>query len=518
MTAAIEARDVFRIYSTPEGSTAALQGLSLDIVENEVVVVFGPSGSGKTTLLRMLAGLDVPSAGSVRVLGSDVGTLAGRPLARFRQEQIGYADQHYSRALAPELQVEELVGLRLRLAGGSSREAMRRAHELLERVGLLDRRRARPVELSGGEQQRVAVCAALAHGPHLFLADEPTGELDHANAVALYGLMSELVHEESCTAVVVSHDPEATTIADRIVHLRDGRVSTEATRDAPTNEEIVVGRGGWMRLPETLLREASITQRAAAHLAGDAIVIRPRGATAPSDDVRHTPAVRPERPQEVVRISGLHKTYGNGTRSRVVFQGLDTAFAGGCFSVVTGPSGSGKSSLLNLIAGLDLPDTGEINVLGERIVNLDRAERAAYRSQAIAFVVQDPALISFLSALENVQLGLLLRGRADGENLTRARLALAAVGLEERVDTRTSRLSAGERQRVAIARALAAEPAVLLADEPTARLDQSNTMLLAELLTAWARTSGAAVICATHDALLVEQADIQLDLSRARRI
>src|SRR6266852_3308692 len=224
---AVEAVDLFRIYASPEGTSVALQGLTLEVAEGEVLVVLGPSGSGKTTLLRILAGLDRPSAGTVRVLGLDLGRLSGRALGAYRTRATGYADQHYARALAPELTARGLVGLRLGLEGASRAERGRRADELLERVGLADKRDSHPYELSGGEQQRVVVCAAVAHRPRLLFADEPTGELDHASAALLYDVLGELARAEGCTTVVVSHDPESTAIADRIVHVRDGRLSSE---------------------------------------------------------------------------------------------------------------------------------------------------------------------------------------------------------------------------------------------------------------------------------------------------
>jgi putative ABC transport system ATP-binding protein len=170
------------VHQTPEGDAAALQGLSLIVREGETVTVLGPSGSGKSTFLRILAGLDRPSAGTVRVFGTELAKLPARDVARYRTRNVGYADQHYSRALAPELTAHELISLELGLAGATAAERARRADELLERVGLGDKRHARPADLSGGEQQRIAVAASLAHGPRLFLADEPTGELDAASA------------------------------------------------------------------------------------------------------------------------------------------------------------------------------------------------------------------------------------------------------------------------------------------------------------------------------------------------
>src|SRR5919201_355768 len=196
MSAAVEARELFRVHASPEGNAAALQGLSLLVREREVVVVFGPSGSGKTTLLRIVAGLDRPSAGTIRALGADVGRLRGRGLGEYRGRLIGYADQHYTRALASELTARELVALQLALLGERLRPRLARADELLERVNLAGKRDARPRELSGGEQQRVALCAAIARRPRLLLADEPTGELDAGTGALVYDLLGELAREQ----------------------------------------------------------------------------------------------------------------------------------------------------------------------------------------------------------------------------------------------------------------------------------------------------------------------------------
>ena len=142
MSTAIELKDVFRVHSTPEGDAAALQGLSLRVVEGEVVTVLGPSGSGKSTLLRLLAGLERPSAGQVKVHGDDLAKLPARQLARYRSSLLGYADQHYGRALAPELTARELVALQLGLRGTPAAQRERRADELLDRVGLGGQARA----------------------------------------------------------------------------------------------------------------------------------------------------------------------------------------------------------------------------------------------------------------------------------------------------------------------------------------------------------------------------------------
>jgi ABC-type lipoprotein export system ATPase subunit len=508
VNAAVDVREVFHVYSTPEGDAAALQGLTLSVEEREVLVVLGPSGSGKSTLLRVLAGLEQPLAGRIRVFGAELAKLGGHRLAEYRSRELGFVEQHYTRSLDPDLTARRLVAVQLALAGASRRDRDVRAVELLERVGLGDKRDARPAELSGGEQQRVAVCAALAHRPRLLLADEPTGELDAASADLVYTLIGELAREHDCTTVVVSHDPESARIADRIVRVRDGRVSEEAA-GGTGNETIVVGRGGWLRLPEELLARAGIGGRARAKLNDSGIIVSPAGGGARPEPASRTPARRGRTAGAAVvaQTHSVVKTFGRGAQVTEVFGGLDLSFEAGKVTAVTGPSGSGKTTLLHLLAGLSLPTSGDVVVFGVSLPSLDRSARAALRRESVALIGQAPELIPFLSARENVELGLAIRHVSAGRAGEQASEALEAVGLAQRTEQRVARLSAGERQRVAISRALASRPRLLLADEPTARLDQVNALAVGALLTELARTSSAAVVCATHDPLVIEHAD-----------
>jgi ABC-type lipoprotein export system ATPase subunit len=504
---AIELKDVFRVHSTPEGDAAALQGLSLRVADGEVVTVLGPSGSGKSTLLRLLAGLDRPSAGLVRVYGDDLAKLPARRLASYRSSMLGYADQHYSRALAPELSARDLVAMQLGLHGVSGNERHRRADELLERVGLSAQRDRHPTELSGGEQQRVALCAALAHRPKVFLADEPTGELDAATAEQVYDVMSDLVREHRCTTVIVSHDPESARIADRIVRIRDGRVSEEWSRDGGGDDAIVVGRGGWLRLPEELLLRAGIGSHATARFEDGSVVVSPARGTHVEQVSDAVPVSDTTLGPVVAEARGLHRQFGQ----TVVLDGLDARFQAGRLTAVVGPSGSGKTTFLHLLAGLDLPDAGSVTIDGVEVTMLDRAARAGLRREHVAYVGQQAGLVPHLSALENVELTLALRGR-EAAARPAALAALESVGLAERATQRVSRLSQGERARVAIARAVATSPTVLLADEPTSRLDGANAIAVAVLLARLARDTGCAVICSTHDPLVLEQADDRVRL------
>ncbi len=508
MSAAIDVRDAFRIHRSTGGTAVALQGLSLQVEHGEIVVVLGPSGSGKTTLLRTLAGMDRLSAGTARVLDTDVGRLGAGAAARFRARHLGLLDQHYARSLSPDLSCVHTAALTLELIGTPRAEARSTAAELLGRVGLGDRLADRPERLSGGEQQRVALCAALAHRPRLLLADEPAGELDAENAETVYGLIAELVRERRTTALVVSHDEAAAGIADRLVYVRDGRVVEEGKPGSPAS--LVVTEPGWVRLPDPLLEAIGSPDRLRADHRDGALVIR---SAAELPEAVAEPAaldVRAERRDELVaEVRGVVKSFPGASRS--VLEGLSRRFCAGTFTAVVGRSGSGKTTLLHLLAGIDVPTAGEVVLCDREIGGLSRSEVAARRREHVALVTQEPGLVPHLSARENVELGLLVRG-VSGDRSDLASRALADVGLTARVEHRADRLSAGERQRVAIARALAARPALLLADEPTARLDQANARAVGELLARLARESGTAVVCATHDGALIERADSVLAL------
>ena len=509
MSALVEAGELFAVYPSATGGVAALQGLTLSVYAEETCVVLGPSGSGKTTLLRVVAGLARPSAGSLVVAGRDLVHASQAELGRYRQEVLGYADQHYWRALAGELTAGELVAVPLGLAAVSERERRARASELLERVGLLDRADAHPSELSGGEQQRIAMCAALAARPRLLIADEPTGDLDADSAREVLDLLSELVREHRSAAIVVSHDPASTEIADRVVHIRDGRVSEESAGGAET---AVVGAGGWLRIPEEVLRSAGIHDRARIVVGDGSVELHPVDGRVASP-LEQSTSLEGSR-GEVLEARGVSRRYGE----QVALQGLDVTFLPEQLSVVVGPSGSGKSTLLALLTGMDVPDEGEIRLGDVILSSLDRAARAALRRERIAVIGQAPSLSGFLSARENVELGLALRDVAREEASERATEALAAVGLAAHADRRVELLSAGQRERVALARAFAARAPLVVADEPTSRLDAVTTVEVGALLAELAHTTGTTVVCATHDPLLIGLADREVRLHEAASV
>ena len=516
----IALRDVFCVHRTPEGDTAALQGASLEVARGEVVCVLGPSGAGKSTLLSVIAGRRVPEAGTVLVDGRDIGRLPARVRAQIRHTLIGFMGQSAGSVLGSDLPARQAVALPLALRGVSRARRTRRADELLAATGLGERARARPDELSGGERQRLALCVALAHRPALLLADEPTAELDAVAAASVHEAIAQLAGAHATTVIIVSHDPTTTALAQRTVQMADGRLAQDR-RDGET--ALVVGRGGWLQLPEGLLAQAGIGDRVQVHVHDGQVVLTRvhRRETAPPSS--HGAAARgdaqppsAERPPVSVEVQRLSVCLGRGHARRRVLHELSCAPPPGRLTVVTGPSGSGKTTLLRVMAGLASMSGGEVTLDGAQLGVLDLEALAALRRRRIGYLPQDPVAVGFLSATETVVLALRWRGWSPGAAELRAAELLDRVGLRERSRQRVARLSAGEAQRVALARALAPAAGLILVDEPTSRLDRAHATAVAELLAATSAREHQTIICASHDPDVSERAEHIIDLAADR--
>jgi putative ABC transport system ATP-binding protein len=221
----IQVTDIARTYQQGSHEVQALRGVDLQIEPGEFVALMGPSGSGKTTLLNLIGGLDSPSAGTIKIEGTDISALSGSALADLRRDRVGFVFQAYN--LVPVLSAVENAEMVLVLRGDDPTERRTKAMETLREVGLTGKENRRPAELSGGEQQRVAVARAITGEPALVLADEPTANLDSTTGTELIALMRTLNQDKGITFVFATHDPKVMEAADRVVRLVDGRIVSD---------------------------------------------------------------------------------------------------------------------------------------------------------------------------------------------------------------------------------------------------------------------------------------------------
>jgi ABC-type lipoprotein export system ATPase subunit len=270
---AVECAALVHIYKTADLEVFALQGLDMTLEEGEVVAIVGASGSGKTTLMNVLAGVQAPSAGQARVAGWDLGSLSGGALDAYRRDVIGYVWQSAALNLTAELTVYENLQLPLLAAGKSMSDRRRRADELLDAFELTGRRHHLPSQMSGGEQQRLALGVAMANRPRVLLADEPTAELDRASARKVLEDVRALRDREGTTVLMVTHDHEVEHHVDRILRIRDGRTSTETT--AGSGELVILDPAGRLQLPKSVREAAGLGARVRVRAEKGRVVIEP---------------------------------------------------------------------------------------------------------------------------------------------------------------------------------------------------------------------------------------------------
>jgi len=257
--AAVKVNDAIKIYKTGELEVVALRGLNLEVSKGEFVAIMGPSGCGKTTLLNLIGGMDRPTVGSIIVNNTDLSELDTDQACDFRANTVGFVFQFFN--LLPELTARENVELPTRISNLGRKERETRAQELLELVDLEERGAHKPSQLSGGEQQRIAIAAALANHPPILLADEPTGELDSEAGAGILDLLRKLSKEEGRTIIVATHDIRVARYADRVLRILDGEILTQGPEDltrlsqeASQREEIEQLRNRVSELTDTLTR------------------------------------------------------------------------------------------------------------------------------------------------------------------------------------------------------------------------------------------------------------------------
>ncbi|MGH3037464.1 MAG: ABC transporter ATP-binding protein [Gaiellaceae bacterium] len=277
--------NLVKIYKVADLEVVALQGLDLVVEAGELIAIVGASGSGKSTLQSILGGLDTPTAGKAEVAGFDLASLDTRERTNYRRRVVGFIWQQTARNLFPYLSAAENVELPLVLDGLAARTRHERSRELLALVGVADRAAHRPDQLSGGEQQRVAIAIALANRPKVLLADEPTGELDSESAEEIFASFRAINETLGVTVVVLTHDPLVATEVNRTIAIRDGRTSTETLRRAEVDaagehriiaeEFALLDRVGRLQLPSEYVEALELERRVRLALEPDHVGVWP---------------------------------------------------------------------------------------------------------------------------------------------------------------------------------------------------------------------------------------------------
>ena len=256
----VKCEGLFKIYKTSDIEVVALRGLELSIDSGEVISIVGASGSGKSTLLNILAGYDSPSAGSVKVGNYNLLQMNEDQSVRYRREEIGFIWQDTSQNLFPYLSSIENIELPMLVSKISKKKRLSRAEYLLELVNLSDRRDFKPFQLSGGEQQRIAIAVALSNSPRLLLADEPTGELDYNTGQEILQLINSVNVELGTTVIIVTHDQLISSSVNRSITIKDGKTNTERRRDidssSNTDQEYhLIDSSGQLQIPNTIVNQ-----------------------------------------------------------------------------------------------------------------------------------------------------------------------------------------------------------------------------------------------------------------------
>lgn len=444
----IRIEDLFYIYESDNESVVALRGLHLNVDSGECLVIKGPNGSGKSTLVKLLTGFYTPTAGKILIGDQDITEVD--PL-RLRREFVSSIDQRGN--LLSDISILENIALAYTLVGESISSGRHLAKELLAAHNLEHLSGRFQDQLSAGERQFSSLLAAIATKPKVLIADEPSGELDNESAQVMYMLLKSMAGQ--ATVILVTHDERAEHYADRVVRIREGRISEEWLPGE--DEQSVVDPFGWMRVRETI-------------------------ETLPHGDSQRSQTAR----ESLVSSVNLDLAYGN----KQIFSKLNIDGGSGEFIALSSTSGSGKSSLLRILCGIQNPTSGEVRIQDRSLTDLSREDRADLRRNLIGFLGQGG------NAVSNISLG-------DHLGSFQAELS---ESFGHRMNRTLSTFSGGERARIELLKILAEGKPILMLDEPTSQMDERRSLEAAWMLLDYVKNGGL-IIASTRDEVLLRNAD-----------
>jgi ABC-type lipoprotein export system ATPase subunit len=543
--------DLIKIYEDPvtDYKVTALRGLDIDIGEGELVSIIGPSGSGKTTLINIISGTDLPNSGLLLIDGLKLDTLSEKERRRFRYENIGLVNQFASQNLFSHLTVRENLILPMKSMYKSKAETRHELKELLEIFNLKHIENNKVFRISGGESMRLSLAAAMTRKPRFILADEPTGTLDSKNTFEVIEILKQVNEESGTTILVVTHDIRYRNVFDKSFSIRDGRLvgiefesekkKLDFLKDSSELNKAYIDSSGFIKIPDKIKSSIAMEDVAEFDLHPTkklAILWNPKLIHKEEViDILQKPAGEwiEEKQEElefediedifsrvfkpakdttpIIKIKNLHRSYEIFGNRYPVIKGIDLEISKGDFVFISGPSGVGKTTLLNLLAGLIRSDEGRITIDDFTYNGKNDDEISDFRLANIAYITQYHSLFEPIPLKDNLQIPyLFLRKKFDqdfGDDVSKR------CHIYHKKDQYPNELSAGEKQRATLSLALTRNTPILLADEPTANLDSDLARALMDVLMDVVEKFNATFIMCSHDLSLLRPGFRHLKLS-----
>ncbi|MHA1200559.1 MAG: ABC transporter ATP-binding protein, partial [Candidatus Heimdallarchaeaceae archaeon] len=532
---------------------SALRGLDMYIKEGDVASIIGPSGAGKSTLVKILSGLEKPSGGTVLIDNVNIAELSEKQMRQFRYQRMGIVNQFVGQNLLSSLTLEQNILLPMKMKYMARERAKKELNELLKVLNLEKIRKNPITKVSGGEAMRASVGVALAKRPRLLLADEPTGQLDTANTNDIVETFRDLNENFGTTILVVTHDLRFRNAFKKSYIIRDGRlvgVNTDLDRGElefilrpqESNLQSMIDSSQFIRLPDEvyvagnykhivefdihpskkfsflfnpndtntkeiyeILKRIEEYKPPAEEAEDSELVATKVGSQVSFSEIRPILEQKfnyPKKSDPIIKIENLHKSFPTGKIVHDVIKGVSFTVNKGDFVVISGKSGAGKTTLMNVISGVEDPDEGNIFIKDFDVVNGNAKDISDFRFYEIAMINQVNNLFSQYTVNENMVIPRIFN---DREKLVTNDLPSIAEGVEidHKVSQYAAELSAGERQRAALAVALARKSPIIFADEPSANLDSRLARNIMSLLMETAEQYGTTIIMSTHDLSLV---------------
>ncbi|OLS32426.1 MAG: Lipoprotein-releasing system ATP-binding protein LolD [Candidatus Heimdallarchaeota archaeon AB_125] len=536
----ITCNDVIKIYSDhdTELKVAALRGLDFKVREGELVSIIGPSGAGKTTLIKILSGIEQPTSGDIIINGMDFNKLDEFERRDYRFNHLGIINQFTSENLFTHLSVRQNLLIPKRLFFLPKEQSRKETDGLLEILNLKHVEHNTVDKLSGGEAMRLSMGVALAKNPSVLLADEPTGQLDSMNTEGMIETIKQINQEMGKTILVVTHDIRYRNVFEKSFVIRDGKLAgigkdigkdeLEFLLHASELNKAYMDASNYVRIPDEIKSLTGLGEiiefdthpsRKVGMFWNPEKITRDKVyemISNPMEDIDDKieqisyeevekllsrEFIPPEKAKPIVRIKNMSKGYQSRAGFTEIITNLNLNIDKGDFVFISGPSGVGKTTLLNLIAGLIKPNKGSIKVQNFSINDSNEKQVSLFRLNNIAYITQHNNLFSPLPIKDNFILPNIFSKKKNDKDYG---LSIAKeCFIDHKLDSYPGELSEGEKQRAALATSLTRRTSVILADEPTANLDTELARSIMDLLMDTVRINNATIITCSHDLTLL---------------